>query len=114
MSPELTYSSPQGFTAEPVTARREGTVSEPLFQSIAAQLTAAGVEFKTPFSIGELPEAGLSAREVYKRAEHLAYVLHIGSAAIREELDELLDAYQISLDPKREAHRRLAMAVLLM
>ena len=57
------------------TVRREGTGSEPGFQSIAAQLTAAGVEFETPFSIGALPEAGLSAREVYKRAEHLSYGL---------------------------------------
>jgi len=31
---------------------------------------------------------------------------------IREELDELLDGYQINLDPKCEAYRRLAMAVL--
>jgi hypothetical protein len=45
------------------TTRREGTGSEPLFQSIAAQLTAAGVGFKTPFAVGTVPEAGLSARE---------------------------------------------------
>jgi integrase len=102
------------------TVRREGTGSEPVFQSIAAQLTAAGVEFKTPFSIGALPEAGLSAREVYKRAEHLSWELSVvadalargNTAAIREELDELLDVYQINLDPKCEAYRRLAMAVL--
>jgi integrase len=102
------------------TARREGTGSEPGFQSIAAQLTAAGVDFKTPFAIGPLPEAGLSAREVYKRAEHLAYELDVtadalargNTTAIREELDELLDIYQINLDPKCEAYRRLAMAVL--
>ena len=102
------------------TARREGTGSEPLFQSIAAQLAAAGIEPKTPFSIGALPEAGLSAREVYKRAEHLEYELGVTTAAlargditvIREELAELLDVYQISLDPKCEDYRRLAMAVL--
>ena len=102
------------------TVRREGTGSEPLFQSIAAQLTAAGVNFKTPFAIGALPEAGLSEREVYKRAEHLSWELSVTSdglargntAIIREELDELLYVYQISLDPKCEAYRRLAMAVL--
>jgi integrase len=100
--------------------RREGTGSESGFQSIAAQLTAAGVEFKTPFNIGKFPEAGLSDREVYKRAEHLEYELHVttdalargNTAVIREELDELLDVYQINLDPKSEAYRRLAMAVL--
>jgi hypothetical protein len=102
------------------TVRREGTGSEPLFQSIAAQLTAAGVNFKTPFAIGAIPEAGLSEREVYKRAEHLSWELSVTSdglargntAIIREELDELLYVYQISLDPKCEAYRRLAMAVL--
>jgi hypothetical protein len=102
------------------TVRREGTGTEPGFQSIAAQLTAAGVEFNTPFSIGALPEAGLSAREVYKRAEHLSWELSVTSEAlargditeIREELDELLDVYQLNLDPKCEAYRRLAMAVL--
>ncbi len=102
------------------TARREGTGSEPVFQSIAAQLTAAGIAVKTPFAVGPLPEAGLSAREVHKRAEHLSWELAVTSDAlargdttvIREELDELLDAYQISLDPKCESYRRLAMAVL--
>jgi integrase len=102
------------------TTRREGTGSEAGFQSIAQQLIAAGVKFKTPFSIGPLPEAGLSAREVYKRAEHLAWELTVVADAlargdttiIREELDELLDTYQINLDPKCEAYRRLAMAVL--
>jgi integrase len=102
------------------TARREGTGSERVFQSIAAQLAAAGVPFKTPFAVGTLPEAGLSAREVYKRGEQLSWELDVtadalargNTTAIREELDELLDAYQISLDPKCEAFRRLAMAVL--
>jgi integrase len=102
------------------TARREGTGSEPVFQSIAAQLIGAGVKFETSFAIGGLPEAGLSDREVFKRAEHLSWELSVTTealargniAAIREELDELLDAYQINLDPKCEAYRRLAMAVL--
>ena len=34
------------------------------------------------------------------------------TTVIQEELDELLDAYQINLDPKCEAYRRLGMAVL--
>ena len=102
------------------TVRREGTGTEPGFQSIARQLTAAGIVPNTPFEIGALPEAGLSAREVYKRAEHLAWELDVtadalargNTTAIREELDQLLDVYQINLDPKCEAYRRLAMAVL--
>jgi hypothetical protein len=93
---------------------------KPGFQSIAAQLAAAGLEVQTPFAIGPLPEAGLSDREVYKRAENLEFGLHVTSQAlargdttvIREELDELLYVYQISLDPRCEDYRRLAMAVL--
>ena len=51
--------------------RREGTGSEPGFQSIAAQLTAAGVEFETPFAVGALPEAGLSGHQL--RAGDVAF-----------------------------------------
>ena len=40
------------------TVRREGTGSEPGFQSIAAQLTAAGVDFKTPFAKERFPRRG--------------------------------------------------------
>ena len=105
---------------EDESTRREGTGSEAGFQSIAAQLTAAGVNFKTPFAIGALPEAGLSDREVYKRAEHLSWELSVMAdalargniASIREELGAFLDTYQINLDPKSDAYRRLAMAVL--
>jgi hypothetical protein len=49
--------------------RREGTGSEPLFQSIAKQLTAAGIEHRTPWAVGTVPEAGLSDREIYKRTD---------------------------------------------
>src|SRR5262249_2449616 len=47
--------------------RREGTGSEPGFQSVARQLTDAGIEFETPFHVGSVPEFGLSDRELYKR-----------------------------------------------
>lgn len=46
--------------------------SEPIFQSVAEQLTAAEIAFNTPFKVGELPEAGLSDREVFKREHALA------------------------------------------
>jgi hypothetical protein len=36
--------------------RREGTGSEPLFQSVAKQLEAAGIEYNTPFNVGSVPE----------------------------------------------------------
>jgi integrase len=100
--------------------RREGTGSEPVFQGIAKQLDAAGVEYETPFAVGALPEAGLSDREIVKRTELLEYQLPIVTAALargdstvlREELDELLHAFQCNLDRKSAAYRKLGMAVL--
>ena len=62
--------------------RREGTGSEPLFQSIAEQLSAAGIEYQTPFAVGATPEAGLSDREVLKRAGTLEYELAIVPPAL--------------------------------
>jgi integrase len=101
--------------------RREGTGSEPLFQSIAEQLTAAGIEYKTPWTVGTVPEAGLSDREIYRRTDTLEFDLAIASPAlargdytvIREELEELLYTFQLSqLDRKSAAYRKLGMAVL--
>lgn len=51
--------------------RREGTGSEQLFQDIAAQIKQAGVEVRTPFEVGAVPDAGLSDREIVKRGETL-------------------------------------------
>lgn len=100
--------------------RREGTDSEPLFQSIAAQLSAAGIEYQTPFAVGVTPEAGLSDREVLKRAGTLEYELAMVPHAlargdisvIREELDELLNDFQLNVDRKSQSYRKLGMAVL--
>jgi integrase len=100
--------------------RREGTGSEPVFQSIAKQLEAAGIKYETPFALGSLPEAGLSDREIIKRESTLEYSLHAGSEAlargdithVREELEELLYVFQLNLDRKCEAYRKLGMAVL--
>jgi integrase len=100
--------------------RREGTGSEPLFQSIAAQLSAAGIEYQTPFAVGVTPETGLSDREILKRAGTLEYELAIVPPAlargdisvIREELDELMNDFQLNLDRKSQSYRKLGMAVL--
>lgn len=100
--------------------RQEGTGSEPIFQSVAAQLTAAGIAFNTPFKIGELPEAGLSDREVFKREHALAEDLPDAMSAlakgdithVRFGLEELLDEFQLNLDVKSQSYRRLGMAVL--
>jgi integrase len=100
--------------------RQEGTGSEPIFQSVAEQLAAAGVEFRTPFKVGELPEAGLSDREVFKREHALAESLPEAMAAlakgdithVRLDMDELLEEFQLNLDRKSQSYRRLGMAVL--
>lgn len=101
-------------------ARREGTGSEPCFQAIAAQLAAAGLEDNTPFRVGALPEAGLSDREIIKRAEGLEFALSIVPPAlargditvIREELEELLYVFQLNVDRTSASYRKLGMAVL--
>lgn len=100
--------------------RQEGTGSEPVFQSVAQQLAAAGIEFNTPFKVGELPEAGLSDREVFKREHTLAESLPDAMAAlakgdtthVRLDVEELLEDFQLNLDRKSQSYRRLGMAVL--
>jgi integrase len=100
--------------------RRDGTGSEPVFQSVARQLTEAGIDFETPFRIGNVPEFGLSEREVYKRTEDLAHALTSAEAALArgdiafvvEDLEGLLSDFQIHLDRKSSAFRQLGYAVL--
>lgn len=110
-----------GMLAHDEEERREGTGSEPLFQSIAKQLEAAGIPYSTPFSVGSVPEAGLSDREIYKRTDTLEFDLAVSSAAlargdytvIRENLEELLYIFQLNhLDRTCASYRKLAMAVL--
>jgi len=89
--------------------RQEGTGSEPVFQSVAKQLSAAGIDYRTPFAVGELPEAGLSDREIYKRKDTLEFELAIVPPAlargditvIKEELD-----LPLALPGRKLAHKR--------
>jgi hypothetical protein len=114
---ELHYAN---LLAEDEQVRREGTGSEPVFQSVARQLVDAGISFETPFHVGSVPEFGLSDREVYKRTDELSFALPRAEAALArgdisfviEDLDELLSDFQINLDPKSQAFRRLGAAVL--
>ena len=100
--------------------RRDGTGSEPLFQSVARQLADAGVEFETQFHIGASPEYGLSEREMLKRAADLETYIAIAEhalargdvSAIREQMDELLFIFRINLDPKSVTFRQLGVAIL--
>jgi integrase len=109
-----------GMLANDEWERQEGTGSEPVFQSVAKQLSAAGIDYRTPFTVGELPEAGLSDREIYKRKDTLDFQLSIVPPAlargditvVKEELDELLYAFQLNVDRKSASYRKLGMAVL--
>ncbi|RQH12453.1 site-specific integrase [Bradyrhizobium sp. RP6] len=100
--------------------RSEGTGSEPLFQNIAKQLSDAGIPYSTPFKVGSVPEFGLSDREIYKRTDTLEFDLAVSAPAlargdvsvIGEELDQLLDEFQLNLDRKSASYRKLGMAVL--
>jgi integrase len=99
--------------------RREGG-SEQLFQSVARQLSAAGVEYTTEYEIGDSPKVGLSDREMQKRAETVAWTLRPAKQALargdysslRWEIDELLKVFRINLDPNSASYRELGLAML--
>jgi len=100
---------------------REGSGSEELARSIAAQLTDAGVSFTMPIPLdATLPKHGLSNREVTKRDIELADWAPIVRAAyargdvslVSETMDELLDLFRLNLDRNGTAYRQLGMAVL--
>jgi hypothetical protein len=49
--------------------REEGVGSDPIFADVHRQLTAAGIEFKTPFDVPEQTGSGLSDRMMHKVEE---------------------------------------------
>ena len=99
--------------------RTEGIGDDPLFASIHQQLSEAGIEFESPFSV-EKNGSGLSNRMMHKIEEGAWIVLPALKAAlargnvdfIRYELNELLQVFQINLDPNCLDYRKLALAVM--
>jgi integrase len=99
--------------------RREGG-SEAIFQSVAKQLSDAGGHFHTPYSIGTVPEFGLSDREMDKINQSIEIVLPAAQgwlargdiSKMRWEIDELLKLFRINLDPSSAAYRELGVEVL--
>jgi hypothetical protein len=99
--------------------RTEGIGDDPLFASIHQQLSDAGVEFESPFSV-EKNGSGLSDRMMHKIEEGASIVLPALKAAlargnvdfIRFELNELLQVFRINLDPNCADYRKLALAVM--
>jgi integrase len=100
--------------------RREGTGSDEVVESIARQLTGAGIDFEMPIPLSPRATYGLSDREVAKRQADLNFILPIMQGALargdltkaQEHLQELLAVFQINLDPQSEAYRKLGMAIL--
>jgi hypothetical protein len=99
--------------------RAEGIGDDPLFASIHQQLTEAGIEFDSPFSV-EKNGSGLSDRMMHKIEESVSIVLPAVRTAlargnvefIRYELNELLKVFRINLDPNCPDYRKLALAVM--
>jgi integrase len=99
--------------------RAEGIGDDPLFASIHKQLSEAGVEFETPFSV-QKNGSGLSDRMMHKIEESVSIVLPAVKEAlargnvefIRYELNELLQLFRINLDPECADYRKLALAVM--
>jgi hypothetical protein len=100
--------------------RQDGPASEALFQSVAKQLSDAGIPFSTPFRIGGVPAYGLSDRQMQKASETLDGMLPVAQQALArgdlshvvDELNELLEVFQLNLDRASPAYQRLGLAVL--
>jgi integrase len=99
--------------------RADGVGDDPVFAGIHRQLTEAGVDFETPFSV-EKDNSGLSDRMMHKIEASASDVLPVLKEAlargnvdfIRYELDELLQVFRINLDPNCADYRKLALAVM--
>jgi len=99
--------------------RADGVGDDPLFVSIHQQLSEAGVEFESPFSIEKIG-SGLSDRMMHKIDEGTTIVLPALREAlargnvefIRYELNEILQLFRINLDQNCVDYRRLALAVM--
>jgi integrase len=100
--------------------RRDGTGSEEFYASVARQLSEAGIQFTTPFNPGAAVEFGLTDRELSEKQETVSMVLPAMQAAlargdisrIRYEMDALLDAFGINLDPQSPSYRKLGLSLL--
>jgi integrase len=103
--------------------RVDGRGDDPLFADVYRQLTEAGVQFTTSSDLKSLtlePGRGLSPRMMQKIGDAAADMLAVAEnelargdiTHIREEVDELLEVFQINLDRSCEGYRKLARAVL--
>ena len=99
--------------------RVDGVGDDPLFADIHRQLTEAGIEFDSPFTV-EKNGSGLSDRMMNKIEGAASDVLPLAREAlargnidfIRYELNELLKVFRINLDPNCLDYRKVALAVI--
>ena len=99
--------------------RAGGVRDDPLYADVHRQLTEAGVDFESPFSI-EKVGSGLSDRMMRKIDEGASIVLPALKQAlgrgnvefIRFEADEMLQVFRINLDQNCPDYRRLALAMM--
>jgi integrase len=99
--------------------RTEGVGDDPLYADIRCQLTEAGVDYESPFSV-EKVGSGLSDRMMHKIGEGTSIVLPALKAAlargnvefIRFEVNEMLQVFRINLDQSCPDYRRLALAMM--
>jgi hypothetical protein len=99
--------------------RAEGVGDDPLYANVHRQLTKAGVEFESAFSV-EKVGSGLSDRMMHKIGEGTSIVLPALKEAlargnvefIRFEVNEMLQVFGINLDQSCPDYRRLALAMM--
>ena len=97
----------------------DGVGDDPVFADVHRQLTEAGVEFESPFSVKKTG-SGLSDRMMHKIEESASVVLPAVREAlargnadfIRFELNELRQVFRINLDPNCSDYRKLALAAM--
>lgn len=100
--------------------REAGPSEEEGFQDLARQLTEAGVEYITPYQIGDVPAFGLSDRLMNKIDQSIDIGLPAARKALARgdgsmmhwEVDELLKVFRINLDRKSQSYRQLSLEVL--
>lgn len=100
--------------------RRDGDRSQEIFLAAARQLKGLGLPVRAGYKLEPKREVGLTDRELEKVKRNAEWALIAGQEAltrgdlnhVSDEVADLLDAFQINLDKKSAAYRRLGMAVL--